>query len=184
MSTDIMLDLETTGTRAGCCLLAIGACTIDEKYTFYRTISWNSCKEAGLKDSPGTLAWWDKQSPEARREAFSGIDLLTEVLGEFSDWFSMLEKTLGTPIFVWGNGADFDLPILSAAYDVVNMKQPWAPFNGRCYRTLKNLPYNKDIKPPEFEGLKHNALSDALHQSRHMLKILRETKQKDMFLLK
>jgi len=180
MSADIMIDLETTGISAGCCVLAIGACTLDGKEQFYQTISYQDSLNIGLAESPDTMAWWSKQSQAAREEAFSGSTPVTEVLGAFSDWLHRIEKTSGK-IFVWGNGADFDLPILQAVYARVGMKQPWERFNGRCYRTLKNLPQNKEIKPDEFVGIKHNALSDALYQATHMMKILRETKQKDMF---
>ena len=180
MSADIMLDLETTGVAAGCCVLAIGACTLDEQEQFYMAISHDDSLANGLKDLPATLAWWSKQSPEARKEAFGGITPLVVALGAFSDWVRKVEAKRGEA-FVWGNGADFDLPILGAAYDAVGMKKPWKPFNGRCYRTLKNLPDCKHILPDEFQGVKHNALADAIHQSRHMLKILRERKQLDLF---
>jgi len=180
MSTDIMIDLETTGTSAGCCVLAIGACTLDGQEQFYQTISHQDALRIGLVDSPGTMSWWGRQSQAAREEAFSGHTSVIEALGAFSDWLRKVELKLGEA-YVWGNGADFDLPILQAVYEQVGMVQPWKPFNGRCYRTLKNLPQNKGIKPEEFVGIKHTALSDALHQAHHMLKILRETKQKDMF---
>lgn len=181
MAIDIMIDLETTGTRAGCCILSIGACTLDEEFFFYEKISLDSCKHFGLKDSPGTMQWWFRQAPAVRIEAFSGTKDLQLVLGAFSDWLKSIERIKGGDAFVWGNGADFDLPILSAAYDAVGMEQPWKPFNGRCYRTLKNLPENKAIKMDKFEGDKHNALADAVNQSRHMLKILRSKKQTDLF---
>lgn len=171
--SDIMLDLETTGTRPGCCILSIGACTFDEKATFYETISHSSCISLSLKDSPDTMAWWSRQAPIARMEAFSGTNDLIAVLGKFSDWY---KQRLGTK-FIWGNGADFDLPILVACYDAIGMKQPWAPYNGRCYRTLKNL--FKDIPIAKFEGIRHNALDDARMQSRHALAILRERKRQN-----
>lgn len=180
-SIDIMLDLETTGVSAGCCILSIGAVTLDEKFKFYEKISIDSCYNAGLKDFAGTRAWWNKQSPEARREAFSGTESLTTILGAFSDWFKSVERQAGGDAFIWGNGADFDLPILKAAYEAAGMEEPWKSFNGRCYRTLKNLKENKTILAEKFEGMKHNALDDAIHQARYMMKILRSKKQIEMF---
>lgn len=175
MTTDVMIDLETTGTSAGCCILSLGACTLDEKYNFYMKISHDSCKSSGLKDLQSTMDWWSKQHPMARDEAFSGTKDLVMVLGAFADWMMAIRKKEGDT-FVWGNGADFDLPILGAAYEIVGMEKPWRPFNGRCYRTFKNLPENKEIKMDKFEGMKHNALDDAKMQARHMLKILRSKK--------
>ena len=180
MGVDIMIDLETTGVSAGCCILSIGACSLDEKYKFYKKISLDSCYAKGLLDSPETMAWWGRQTAGARMEAFSGTTSLLEVLGEFSDWFHRTERIAGEA-FIWGNGADFDLPILKAAYKACEMKEPWKPFNGRCYRTLKNLPENKQILADKFEGVKHSALDDAVFQARHMLKILRNKKQTELF---
>lgn len=179
-SIDVMIDIETTGTSSGCCILSIGATSFDEKYTFYMKIDHRSSVSYGLKDSPGTMAWWQQQSSEARMEAFSGTDDLVVVLGAFSDFLLSIQRAEGE-VFIWGNGADFDLPIIKAAYEIVDMPVPWKPFNGRCYRTLKNLPQNKNIKADKFEGVKHNALADAIFQARHALKILRETKQIELF---
>jgi len=181
MNIDIMLDLETTGVSSGCCILSIGACSLDEKYTFYKKINLDTCYREKLKDSPGTMAWWHKQSAAARMEAFSGTEDIVSVLGEFSDWFKRIERAEQSDAFIWGNGADFDLPILKGAYEAVGMEEPWKPYNGRCYRTLKNLPENKQIVADKFEGMKHSALDDAVHQTRHMRKILRSRKQIEMF---
>ncbi|EKD22463.1 MAG: putative endodeoxyribonuclease [uncultured bacterium] len=179
MSTDIMVDLETTGVSAGCGILSIGACTMDEEEKFYEKIDIKSCREHGLKDLPATINWWSMQSAEARMEAFSGSMELIAVLGDFADWFRRVERRKGKEgeAFIWGNGADFDLPILKAAYEICDMKVPWKPYNGRCFRTLKNLPMNKEVKMDKFEGMKHNALDDAIYQSRHMMKILRFMKK-------
>jgi inhibitor of KinA sporulation pathway (predicted exonuclease) len=117
------------------------------------------------------MAWWQKQSMEAQKEAFSGTLPLLQVLGSFSTWWNRLPCD-NKNIFIWGNGADFDSPILRAAYQAVNMREPWAPFNSRCYRTLKNL--YPQITADAFEGTKHNALHDATFQARHARKILHE----------
>lgn len=169
MSLDIMIDLETLGTKAGCGLLAIGASSINLEKTFYQKILPASNIKYSLKEQSDTIAWWQRQSVEAYQESFSGTEDLLDVLGEFSDWF----RTLGDPahIYVWGNGADFDLPILQAAYNAVGIPVPWNAFNGRCYRTLKNL--YKDIKPRAFTGVKHTALADAQYQADHMYHILK-----------
>jgi hypothetical protein len=165
-----MVDLETTGTKAGCGVLAIGACSLDGTHTFYEKIDHLSCLSAGLVDDPSTLKWWSKQEILAREEAFSGTKNLVMVLGQFADFLRSLPSPKKT-IFVWGNGADFDLPILAAAYQAVGMEVPWEPFNGRCYRTLKNL--YKSIPMRKFEGLKHSALADARNQAMHAHEILR-----------
>lgn len=74
---------------------------------------------------------------------------------------------------VWGNGADFDNPILATAYGALNQVQPWKPYNGHCYRTLKSL-----VKGPKIErtGTHHNAVDDARSQALHAIQLLRVLK--------
>jgi hypothetical protein len=168
-SIDIMIDLETTGIHPGCCILSLGASSFDQQHTFYQKISHDDSLRAGFFDDPFTIAWWNKQSLTARTEAFSGTTSIANVLGDFSTFLWRLPADK-KKVFVWGNGADFDLPILQAAYLKLGMKVPWEPFNGRCYRTLKNL--YKDVKMEPFTGVKHSALADAMNQAAHAHKIL------------
>ena len=166
-STDVMLDLETCGTSPGCIILSIGACTFDLQHEFYERISVIDSAEYGFTEDPGTMAWWDKQNPDMRDEAFSGSQSVVEVLGRFSDWFKRLPAK---SVYVWGNGADFDQPILKAYYEGMLMPVPWKPYNGRCYRTLKNLyPF---IKGPTSNASHHHALEDAKWQAVHAREIL------------
>jgi len=165
---DIMIDLETTGVYAGCCILSIGACNLDGTRTFYVAIQHRSCLAAGLQDNSGTLEWWSKQSQEAQDAAFNNPDALplAEALAVFNVWLEDVE-----PKGIWGNGADFDKPILEAAYRAVDLVPAYKGYNtSRCYRTLKAL-YSW-VKAPTFEGVRHNALADAGHQADHLLLIL------------
>lgn len=169
MSKDVMVDLETLGTSAGCVVLSIGACTLDSSDFFLCHIDIQDSINHGLFSDPSTVAWWNKQDPLIKERAFSGDIKVVEALGRFTDWFARLGPTRST--FIWGNGADFDLPILAAAYKACNMKAPWEPYNGRCYRTLKNL--YKDVKPPTTNPNKHDALADAKFQAQHAYAILK-----------
>jgi hypothetical protein len=168
---DVMLDLETTGTRAGCCILSIGACTFRENKTFSANISWLTCLDAGLEDNQDTLNWWCKQGKDVYDLAFNGDTPLTTALGSLSDWL----RSLGVPknkVYVWGNSAKFDLGILEAAYVACRMDYPISYKNERCYRTLKNL--YSDIKEGPFKGNRHDPLADALNQAEHASMILRK----------
>ena len=170
MSTDIMLDLETTGVSAGCGILAIGACSFSEDYKFYEKIALSSLSRfPGFFSDGSTMAWWDRQAPDAREEAFSGTTDIITALGKFSDWFQAIPEAKKVK-YIWGNGADFDLPILAAAYEACKIEKPWKPYNGRCYRTIKNL--HSDVPLNSFRGVKHNALEDAKNQAIHLMKIV------------
>jgi len=163
---DVMIDLETTGISAGCCVLSIGACTLDGTETFYAKInSAEQRNKLGLIDFPPTMDWWAKQPEKARTEAFGGILPPHMVLHDFNIWLSRLNIE-----GVWGNGAAFDLPILTKLYEAVNLQPSWPRFSDRCYRTVKNL--YPEITPEKFIGTKHDALDDALYQAAHLRKIL------------
>lgn len=168
----VMVDLETLGTVPGCVILSIGAVYFDEKglgEEFYRPVSRAHCTNLGLKESADTLAWWARQGTEARRvltlaEA-KDAPKLHEVLGEFHSFLK-----LRTNVKLWGNGADFDNPILACAYEAAEMKQTWIAWNGRCYRTLKNIaPGPKLVR----QGVHHNALDDAKSQALHAIELFK-----------
>jgi hypothetical protein len=91
---------------------------------------------------------------------------LDEALTKFSDWFG--PKSLP----VWGNGAVFDNTILSNAYFNTGREPPWKCWDDRCYRTVKALFHW--VKSDDREGVYHNALDDAVYQTKHLIKILGE----------
>lgn len=161
---NVMVDLETTGTSAGCGILSIGACTFNCSEEFYERISPEASRANGFIDDIETLRWWHKQDFRMREEAFGGTKDVLPILYAFHDWFRSLDTNMKN-IFIWGNGADFDLPILAAYYKKMDRPVPWAPYNGRCYRTLKSL--LPQVEKPTRKAGKHHALEDAIFQAQH-----------------
>lgn len=168
----VMTDLETIGTRAGCTILSIGAVCFSHTglgAEFYTVISRQSCKLSGLYEDRGTLAWWSRQSEQAREVLTDDKAIpLTDALEGFSQ-FVFANTTPGRRM--WGNGADFDLPILGHVYSITGKRQPWRYVESRCFRTLKAV--FQHIPPPVREGTHHNALDDARHQATHAAMIMR-----------
>lgn len=161
-----MLDLETYSTRPNAAIASIGAVKWqgDEIVdTFYCTIDAATCKEAGLHFEKSTLEWWSKQSKEARSALLKDNLPLADALTKFEVWFG--PKSLPT----WGNGAGFDNVIMDCAYKALDRKRPWLPWEDRCYRTMKNM---INVPIDKREGTYHNALDDALTQTKHLIKIL------------
>ncbi len=175
MICNIMLDLETTGLDAGCCIISVALVpflTDNPIEPFYETISHRSCLDAGFTDNHSTLAWWDRQKPEIAAEAFSGTRSIDSVLDSISFYLACI----GEPkeIFMWGNGKDFDQPILTAAFRKLNKKLPWDYRNNKCYRDLTAMyPY---MDKPE-NKTKHNALADAKAQAEHAQHIILEARR-------
>ena len=168
----IMLDLETMGTVPGCVVLSIGAVFFDQNglgKEFYQVVSRAHSQELGLKESADTQAWWARQSPAARKVIEDAEAKDAPTLHAALDAFTKFLK-LDTNVKVWGNGADFDNPILACAYDVAALKQSWIAWNGRCYRTLKNIAPGPKL---ERVGTYHNALDDAKSQALHAIQLFK-----------
>lgn len=161
---NVMLDLETWGTRPGCAIRSVGAIMFDPHSdelgsTFYRNVSDASCKEAGLHVDPGTAEWWGKQTQQARDALAVDPVTLTEVAEAFDLWW---RKQGG--IFIWSHGANFDEPIWSAAMHGIGRRVPWKFWDSRCTRTAFDVS-GFDMKSVRRAGTYHNALDDARHQA-------------------
>lgn len=174
----VMVDLEALGVTPGYKILSIGAVVMTPQgpaREFYCAAKRESQNRFGLRELPSTMEWWAKQSPAAREAAFSNKEavVVEDALQRFSRWLVdvALDPMTGErrKVLVWGNGAGFDQPILSAVYTAVGYTTPWKYYNERCYRTLKSLYQEvKFIEP----GVKHHAFEDAKAQAEHAIKIL------------
>lgn len=161
---DISIDLETLDVVPTAHILAIGAAKFDIETgeiidKFYRVMPMTP--QLGRSISPDTVGWWMKQSEEARNAITNGvwIDLLVSL--------NSLRTFVGSDNNVWGNGATFDISILENAY---SFDIPWNFYQVRDMRTIVALAeeisnaFDKHTVP--FEGEKHNAIADAIHQAK------------------
>ena len=168
----VMLDNESLGTVADACVMSIGAVkfdldsdTIDDN-GFYASVSIESNMDMKRRIQEDTLIWWMNQGVEAQGVFHEPKQTLGSALIELSDWIGTGDYT------IWSNGADFDIPMLAHAYTQHQMEIPWRFWNARCFRTYKNLPQARQVKHV-VSGVKHNALTDALNQVKHLQLIQR-----------
>lgn len=168
MAKHIMIDFETLSTNPNAAVLSLGAVAFTKDgltdQEFYVNIDSANCINLGLHVSQATVDWWAKQSQEAKDALEEDKKDLLTALTLFSTW---VREVSGTHL--WGNGADFDNPILKSCYEAVNANTPFKPFNGRCYRTIKNIPGMP--KMAGRSGTHHNALHDARSQAIHLLQM-------------
>lgn len=161
---DLMIDCETLATTADAVILSIGAVKFNletgeiDNEGFYASISVESNLAWERRIEESTLLWWLKQEAAAQQVFFEPKESLDSALQMLSDFIG------GQEYRVWSNGADFDLPMIAHAYSKCGLELPWKYFNSRCYRTYKNLPQAKDVRA-KTQGVKHNALADALTQA-------------------
>jgi len=170
---DVMVDLETWGTKPGCAIISIGAVSFGPDglgEEFYTVLDRVSCASVGLHEDADTLAWWAKQSDAAKEtlletESENAVPI-SKALVQFNNFLS----GFGDNIKVWGNGSDFDNTILGSAYTATGIQPGWKFWNNRCYRTLKGI-----INGPRMQrsGTHHNALDDAISQANHAVELLK-----------
>jgi hypothetical protein len=169
-----MIDLETLGTKPGSVILSIGAVAfapgqVEDHWATFGSgpISVKASRDASLTIDEDTLAWWLGQPEEPRA-------LLKKALANeaVAPWNAFIDFAGWLPVGarVWGNGANFDNVLLRAAMGAVGVACLWPYYADHCYRTVKNL--FPQVPKPKFQGVKHDALADALHQTRHLQAIL------------
>lgn len=135
MMNNVMVDLETLDNKPTSAIVSIGAVHFgpngyDEGNNFYRIEYQQSCIDAGLTLSGDTIKWWMRQSDRARGVYAHEGDHLAQVL--------------------------IDNAILSNAYSVMKLDQPWLLWNDRCYRTIASLHPRQRFQ----QGVHHNAFDD------------------------
>ncbi|WP_339140668.1 3'-5' exonuclease [Pseudoalteromonas galatheae] len=182
---DVMLDIETMGQGPRAAIITIGACFFDPMTGdigagFEVSVDLSSSAMLCEMDA-STVLWWLEQDDEARQKLLAHDVLpLAEALGEFDQWVSQIENFKARKI--WGNGATFDNAIVRNAFDACQMKTPWPYFGDRDVRTIVDLGrrlFNFDPKTDmPFEGTRHNALDDAIHQAKYVSAIFQKLQQK------
>lgn len=187
----VMVDLETMGTRPDSAIVAIGAVffnlpTLETPApefgpSFYANVDLQSSIDAGLKVDGNTVYWWLEQDEAARRRLLDKRLGLEQALHEFRYFWEGYEPQPDSPgsyvrfqeqhdmstQYLWAHGLDFDVGILRTAYAQIHRPHPWKYNRVNDDRTL----YRNTGEPPwaelrgELEGVEHNALYDAQLQA-------------------
>ena len=164
MHRQVMVDLETLDTEPNAHILSIGACMLhDTAQNFYRAIG---TKEQHRSVSNDTLDWWCNQSQEAQDEVLRETDvILKDALVDFIQFYKESGAT-----HIWAHGCDFDCSILHHAFRQHDLKTPWMFWNTEHTRTAISMAkrFKNQTFEPDRQGVYHNALADAQHQTRWM----------------
>lgn len=174
---NVMVDIETLGTRVGSVVTAIGACMFNERgiidgpasdlhyHMYYHTLLIQPQLDVGMTVDSHTLEWWLQQSAEARAEMSDANKKVDPyyAIQDFLKWWPHVEG-----VEVWCNGLNFDVPCLEALFRKCGLGSdvPWKYNAGRDTRTLFGA---LGIKMGYFqtpEQSKHHALYDAIFQAK------------------
>lgn len=173
----VMVDLETMGKKHNAPIVAIGAVVFEPATgsigeSFYKVVCLESSVNWGAVIDPSTVIWWLKQSSEARSAIVNDDAIpLQDALLQFREFVSDNVAGGSKKAQVWGNGASFDNSILRSSYDCIAEDYPWEYWNDRDVRTMVELGQAISFDPKTtipFEGSRHNALADAIHQARYV----------------
>jgi hypothetical protein len=164
---NIMIDLETLGTRADSVIMSIGAVKFDldsreiDDKALYVSVSIDSNHEVAPRHiSEDTVIWWLKQGAAAQEVFIQPKTTLYAALQDLEAWIDHPDYK------VWSNGADFDIPMIAHAFTTFGLDIPWKFWNTGCFRTMKGLP--NAPKAAAKPRVAHNAMYDALAQAEHL----------------
>ncbi len=161
---NVMVDIETLGSRPGSIILSIGAVEFSNEAVggriFFRRISIGSSILAGFTMDESTVKWWTEQSREAQDKSFycPGGAYVGAALRDFAAYVSSDKDTL-----VWAKGPDFDCVLLEAAYQKCGLHKPWHYRNTRDVRTIFGL---AQYKPAAKATVEHDPVEDAIEQAK------------------
>ena len=160
---DIMLDLETLGTRPGCVILTLGAVKFDP-YSLqepgpgiYFRVDVDEQTALGREVQEDTLAWWISQADDIREEALGEQDRVS-----LDTLYRDLNRFLVGANNIWAQGPLFDFAILENLYRQMGWPTPWQYWQIRDSRTLFGVHGDPRVKGKA--GL-HNALEDCVSQA-------------------
>ncbi|MEG6242310.1 3'-5' exonuclease [Enterobacter hormaechei] len=172
----LMIDLESMGKKPTAPIVAIGAVFFDPQSgvlgaEFYVAVDLSSAMDQGATPDGDTILWWLKQSAEAR--AAICTDDTRHIADALSELSAFNSRNSDNPRYlkVWGNGANFDNVILRSAYERAGHTCPWQFWNDSDVRTMVLLGKQLEFDPKRnmpFDGIAHNALSDARHQAKYV----------------
>lgn len=183
----VVIDLETWGLERGYALRSIAAVPFDPRSgaeiphrplnAFYRNFDCEEQMGLGLKVDPGTKNWWnDPMQAEAaqflekdQQSAYTVLlyfeRWLRETFCPDEDWSANL-KSLISDVRFWSRG-NMDWEVLNGLYQVTGRDFPFHYRAHRDSRVMMDLADEKGgFVVPEFEGVPHYALDDAVYEGR------------------
>lgn len=179
MQTLISIDLETLATTPDAIILSIGAAAFETPGLHLQTLNIEvDPEQPGRRLDGGTFRWWLGQSSrkpgpglpvrDTPTEERTALPEALEKLARFIYHYDSPLDAAGAPT-VWGNGAAFDLGILSHAYAQHDQNVPWCYWKERDLRTLRAVAPELPRPAPT---VPHKAGDDAEAQGRWIIDML------------
>lgn len=175
---DVMVDIETLGTKANATIFQISAAAFDittGKVTSEFNMTADISKTEDLVVDGSTILWWlDTDAELFKRLLKGGQHSGAFVIHSFNTWLTSLTNQFD--VRLWGNGMLFDNNMLKTQIEALGLEYPIAYNRDRDVRTIIELAAEvsgiseRQIKtmhkkPTE---IKHDAYDDVRTQIRYV----------------
>lgn len=175
---DIMVDIETLGTKADSTIFQISAIAFNIEtgtryYEFNQTADISKNETMNVDGS--TIKWWLATNKQLLTDLLNqGCDSSEEILANFHNWIlgvqSLVEDTKS--VYLWGNGILFDNNMIRTQFQNIGLEYPISYRSDRDVRTIVELACaktgltEKELKSAfRTEGLvAHDAFDDVIFQ--------------------
>lgn len=176
---DIMVDIETLGTKSDSTIFQIAAMAFDinngviiKEFNMIADIEKN---ERPLQVTGSTLKWWLKTDKNLLFDLLHAGDRSSEaILNHFYHWikgFGISPDDMSN-VYLWGNGILFDNKMIQHQFELLGLDYPIHYKNDRDMRTLLELASLKEqvsekVLKDRFTNLSlrhHNAYDDVRYQ--------------------
>lgn len=184
---DVMLDIETLGTKQNCVVISLGAVRfrmgvqddtttiMEPNRNFYARLDTDDQVLHGRTIDEDTMAWWKRKSQKARAVFDETGEPVHSVLRRFTLFCTDAKR-------MWGNGNMFDNATIRSLYDDYNQDYPvpyWKDLDMRTLSWLWNFitDWRSKGKLPKIDlGTIHAADDDARRQVLSVQTMLTELK--------
>ena len=181
---NVMIDLETLSTHKNASIIEIGAVEFNKETgavgdKFNVLIDPSEWGKNDRHIDGKTIQWWLGLSQEARERFTKQDEKCATLMQALLELKYFIMHSCGddgkVDVVVWGNGAVMDIAILESAYEYFDIEVPWKYHDVNDVRTIVAL--NPSIKEnAKFEGVKHSAVADCLHQIKYMTDTIKSLK--------
>jgi hypothetical protein len=165
-----MIDVETLGVKhSRVPMFQIGWCVFNRtKILNQGLIHLNLLDvilKTGFMPDPDTVKWWQKQKYDPHhndvRHLWGGLADLSAVWTQYS------------PKRVWANSPAFDMEVIKNHLHAIGEEPFWRHNQEMDYRTTRKLSIDLGwVEVEEDIGNNHNAMDDAVNQTRHLMGLL------------
>jgi hypothetical protein len=163
---EVMIDLETTATDPSHgAIIQLSAVRFNLEEQSIDTNMFDQCLTIPGNRfwEEGTREWWVHECPDVLDTIWPRMQDPLAVLTAFNQWV-VRDLGLQRPI-MWAKPIHFEYPFIQSYYKQFNLTIPFAYYEAQDLRSWCRAKGHPDLdREIEFEGVKHNAIHDVLHQ--------------------